>query len=87
MGEGSPSETIERYAFLRVRRACASVLRSRKSLIFHGFSYALVSMGENEAFWSLRTMVPPSHVSETFFSFLEMIDSVTSAGDLLVSSF
>ena len=50
VGERSPSETIERYAFLRVRRACASVLRSRKALIFNGFSHALVSMGENEAF-------------------------------------
>ena len=50
VGEGAPSETIERYAFLRVRRACASVLRSRTSLIFNGFSYALVSMRENEAF-------------------------------------
>ena len=49
-GERSLSETMQRYAFPRVRRACALVLRSRKSLLFNGFSYALVSMGENEAF-------------------------------------
>ena len=49
-GERAPSETIERYAFLRVRRACVSVVRSRKALIFDGFVNLLVSMGENEAF-------------------------------------
>ena len=86
-GERGPSETIGRYAFIHVRRACAPVVGSRKSLIFNGFSCARVSRRENEAFGGLRTMVPPSHVSETYFSFLEMIDSVTSAGDLLVSSF
>ena len=86
-GERSLSETMQRYAFPRVRRACALVVGSRKSLIFNGFANLLVSMGENEAFWCLRTMVPPSHVGETYFSFLEIIDSATSAGDLLVSSF
>ena len=49
-GERAPSETIERYAFLRVRRAYALVVGSRKSLLFNGFSCALVSRGENEAF-------------------------------------
>ena len=86
-GERAPFETIGRYAFFQVRRACAPVVESRKSLIFNGFVHLLVSRVENEAFGGLRTMVPPSHVSETYFSFLEMIDSVTSAGDLLVSSF
>ena len=56
-GERAPSETIERYAFPRVRRACASVLGSRKSLILNGFSYALVSMGGNDVFWGLRALV------------------------------
>ena len=86
-GERGPFKTIGRYAFFHVRRACAPVVGSRKSLIFNCFSCALVSRVENEAFGGLRTMVPPSHVSETYFSFLELIDSVTSAGDLLVSSF
>ena len=84
-GERSPSETIGRYAFLRVRRACALVVGSRKSLFFDSFSYALVSMVENEAFWGLRALVPVSHAGETYFSLLEIIDSATSAGDPLVS--
>ena len=86
-GERAPFETIGRYAFFQVRRAYAPVVGGRKSLICNGFVHLLVSRGENEAFGGLRTMAPPSHVSETYFSFLEMIDSVTSAGDLLVSSF
>ena len=86
-GERSLSETMQRYAFPRVRRACALVVGSRKSLIFNRFLNLLVSMGENDAFRGLRTMVPPSHVGETYFSFLDMIDSATSAGDALVSSF
>ncbi len=49
-GERAPFETIGRYAFLPVRRACAPVVESRKSLIFHGFVHLLVSRGENEAF-------------------------------------
>ena len=49
-GERSPSETIERYAFPRVRRACAYDVGRRKALIWGGFSHALVSRGENEAF-------------------------------------
>ena len=52
-GERAPSETIERYAFLRVRRAYASVLGRRKALIFGGFVNLLASMGENDAFWGL----------------------------------
>ena len=48
VGERAPSETIERYAFLRVRRACASVLGSRKSLIFNGFVNPLVRRGESK---------------------------------------
>ena len=52
-GERAPFETIGRYAFFPVRRACAPVVGSRKSLHFNGFSYALVSMGENEAFGGL----------------------------------
>ena len=51
VGEGAPSETIERYAFPRVRRACAYDVGSRKALIWGGFSHALVSRGENDAFW------------------------------------
>ena len=51
-GERSPSETIERYAFLQVRRAYALVVGSRKSLRFGCFSYGVVSMGENVAFWT-----------------------------------
>ena len=34
-GERAPSETIERYAFLRVHRARTPVHGARKSLIFH----------------------------------------------------
>ena len=34
-GERGPFKTIGRYAFLPVRRACAPVVESRKSLIFH----------------------------------------------------
>ena len=49
-GERSPSETIERYAFPRVRRACAYDVGRRKAMIWGGFSHALVSRGENEAF-------------------------------------
>ena len=33
-----------------VRRACAYEVGRRKALILNGFSHALVSMGENEAF-------------------------------------
>ena len=55
-GERAPFETIGRYAFFHVRRACAPVVGSRKSLLFNGFSCALVSRGENEAFGGLRTM-------------------------------
>ena len=51
-GERSPSETMERYAFPRVRRACADDVRSRKAMIWGGFSHALVSRGENDAFWA-----------------------------------
>ena len=51
-GERSPSETIERYAFPRVRRACAYDVGRRKAMIWGGFSHALVSRGENEAFWA-----------------------------------
>ena len=54
-GERAPFETIGRYAFFQVRRACALVVESRKSLIFNGFSCALVSRGENDAFGGLRT--------------------------------
>ena len=50
VGERAPSETIERYAFPRVRRACAYDVGSRKAMIWGGFLHALVSMGENEAF-------------------------------------
>ena len=51
-GERAPFETIGRYAFFQVRRACAPMLRSRKSLICNGFVHLLVSRGENEAFWA-----------------------------------
>ena len=50
-GERGPFKTIGRYAFLPVRRACAPVVESRKSLIFNGFVHLLVSRGENDAFW------------------------------------
>ena len=49
-GERAPFETIGRYAFLPVRRACAPVVESRKSLIFHGFVHLLVNRAENDAF-------------------------------------
>ena len=55
-GERAPFETIGRYAFFQVRRACAPMVGSRKSLFLNGFSHALVRMGENEAFGGLRTM-------------------------------
>ena len=65
-GEQAPFETIGRYAFFHVRRACAPVVESRKSLLFNGFVHLLVSRGENEAFGGLRTMVPVSHAGETY---------------------
>ena len=49
-GERSPSETMDRYAFPRVRRACAYDVGNRKAMIWGGFLHALVSMGENETF-------------------------------------
>ena len=51
-GERSPSETMERYAFPRVRRASVSVARGGKCLIFNGFASVLVSRGEKDAFWA-----------------------------------
>ena len=51
-GERSSSETIERYAFPKVRRASVSVARGGKCLIFNGFANVLVSRGENDAFWA-----------------------------------
>ena len=57
-GERSPSETIGRYTFFQVRRACAPMLRSRKSLICNRFVHLLVSRGENEAFWGSSHDVP-----------------------------
>ena len=56
--ERGPFKTIGRYAFLPVRRACASVVESRKSLIFNGFVHLLVSRGENDAFWGSSHDVP-----------------------------
>ena len=49
-GERVPSENMQRYAVLKVRRACASVLGSRESLILNGFVNLFASMGENKAF-------------------------------------
>ena len=51
-------KTIERYAFLQVRRVGAPVAGGRKALIFHGFAIPLENMKANEAFgtfarWSL----------------------------------
>ena len=57
-GERAPFETIGRYAFLPVRRACAPMLRSRKSLLCNGFVHLLVSRGENEAFCWFSHDVP-----------------------------
>ena len=57
-GERGPFKTIGRYAFLPVRRACAPVVESRKSLIFNGFVHLLVSRGENDAFWGSSHDVP-----------------------------
>ena len=34
-GERAPFETIGRYVFFQVRRACAPVVGSRKSLLFN----------------------------------------------------
>ena len=56
-GVRSPSETVERFAFPRVRRACAHDVGSRKAMIWAGFSHALVSMGENGAFVGFRALV------------------------------
>ena len=58
-GERGPFETIGRYAFLSVRRACALVVESRKSLIFNGFVHLLVSRGENNAFWAFARCFLP----------------------------
>ena len=57
-GDRSPSETMQRYAFPRVRRASASVARGGKRLVFYCFFQRLVYMVENESFlafarWSL----------------------------------
>ena len=51
-------KTIERYAFLKVRRVGAPVAGGRKALIFHGFAIPLENMKANDAFrafarWSL----------------------------------
>jgi len=56
-GEWAPSETIERYAFLRMRRACAPVRGARKSWIFGGFPIPLVGVGEKRCIVGLRAMV------------------------------
>ena len=39
-GDRSPSETVQRYASLRVRRAVASVVRGGKGVFFNVFSNA-----------------------------------------------
>ena len=52
-GDRSPSETMQRYAFPRVRRACAYDVGRRKFLIWGGFIHALASMKENKAFRGL----------------------------------
>ena len=57
-GERAPLKTIERYAFLKVRRVGAPVAGGRKALIFHGFAIPLENMKGNDAFgvfarWSL----------------------------------
>ena len=56
-GERSPSETIERCAFPRLRRACAYDVGRRKTMIWGCFLHALVSMKENDAFGGLRALV------------------------------
>ena len=56
-GERSPSETMERYASPRVRRACAYDVGRRKTMIWGGFLRTLVSVGENKAFVGLRALV------------------------------
>ena len=58
-GERAPSETIERYAFLRVRRACASVLGSRKSLTFARwlFHYLLVTFVVNQKLQAYKKII------------------------------
>ena len=52
-GDRSPSETMQRYAFPRVRRACAYDVGRRNFLIWGGFIHALASMKENKAFRGL----------------------------------
>ena len=57
-GARASLKTIERYAFLKVRRVGAPVAGGRKALIFHGFAIPLENMKANEAFgafarWSL----------------------------------
>ena len=59
-GPGGRQNSIN-SVFFHVRRACAPMLRSRKSLICYGFVHLLVSRGENKAFgafarWSLPLM-------------------------------
>ena len=51
-GERAPSETIERYAFLRVHRARTPVHGARKAEFFIEFDTALVLRGENDALWA-----------------------------------
>ena len=55
-GEWAPSETIERYAFLRMRRAGASVRGARKSLILGGFRERLGGVREKLCIVGLRAM-------------------------------
>ena len=83
-GDRAPFETIGRYMFFHVRRACAPVGGSRKSRFLHCFVYLLVSMGENEAFgafarWSLPLVQAKRN--------LRSLKSAASAGDPLISSF
>ena len=53
-GDRSPSETMQRYAFPRVRRACAYDVGRRKAMLWGCFLHALVSIRENEALGSSR---------------------------------
>ena len=73
-GERAPFETIGRYAFFHVRRACAPVVESRKSLIFNGFVHLLVSRGENDAFWAFaRWSLPLMQAKRNFRSLKSLI--------------
>ena len=55
-GERAPSETIERYAFLRVHRARTPVHGARKAKFFHRIRYHLLVTRGKRGIGGLRVM-------------------------------